>query len=1022
MKRPVFRFVFEAVTAVVVLSVCGIFALMIRLDKGPLPLGGSLPEIGEFVSDFVPGLNFEIQSAVLSRGKGRMALEIDLQHVMIFNNEKKAIGDLKAMRLGYSWRNVLGLSVVPRVLTLESPTVHVTRFEDGHIGFNLQSEEARKKERSDIPELAHLMSRMNTALREIHVEDAWIKFIDQKEGLEATLTSGKIALFREGTKINGLLAASVSAGDFKQDIEGEIHYDPYRDVTEFSAELRDIPMDRVIALFPELPDELHVNMNLNLAATALIDAQMQPVGVDMRISGEKGTVQYPPYFPKEIPMERLVGVARYNPIDGILNIDEISFNLFGSATASLTAKRRPLAEEGSVGSKIELVGLLNDFPVDQLGFAWPAAFATDAQEWVTKKITGGIVPQAAIALEGTLNAEDKFTVTSLNGKLNYKDLTVNYLPPMPPVKNVSGVAQYDTDNFNLQVTSGDLIDTKVNSADVKISGLSRHDQHIEIDLDLDGPIKDAITTISSEPLQFPQEMGLTPSQFSGNAKTKLWLKFPLRHDLSVDMVEMKTDAIVDGLVLKNVVKNVMVSGSQLSLTADPTRMTVMGKANIDGGAVDLAWTEFFGTGDTKTTLDVNGTIMPAVLKNLNLPMDDYFTGSAQADMKLTRDRQSNLKIVVAADLEKSGLSIAELNANKTPGSAGNLSMDIAADAAGAATLENINASWSGFEIKDGMVRWNKNGDLEAAAIKGFKGGRMAADITAIPTPNGKGVTLNVTGDTLDFSNYWTKQKKPQVRGAPAKTHPMNIRLKGKTVYLDPETPFKNLNASLDFVGDDLVRGDVSGNVDGGTLSMKQTVGAKGVRNLSVSMKNAGAVLRALDMTDTVRGGNFTMNGRSSEKNPKVISGRALMTNFSMVKAPVLARLVSAVSPVGLIELLENKGLFFGKMEANVILESPQSIRIKDGKMAGTSLGLSFSGRVYRDTGTVNLKGNVVPIEGLNKAVGKIPLIGQILTGLKGEGMIAFAYKIKGKMDNPDVTVNPLSVFTPGILRSIFFDN
>ena len=51
--------------------------------------------------------------------------------------------------------------------------------------------------------------------------------------------------------------------------------------------------------------------------------------------------------------------------------------------------------------------------------------------------------------------------------------------------------------------------------------------------------------------------------------------------------------------------------------------------------------------------------------------------------------------------------------------------------------------------------------------------------------------------------------------------------------------------------------------------------------------------------------------------------------------------------------------------------------------------------------------------------GKIPLIGEILVGGKGEGIFAVNYKIEGPRDNPSVSVNPLSALTPGFLRKFF---
>ena len=37
----------------------------------------------------------------------------------------------------------------------------------------------------------------------------------------------------------------------------------------------------------------------------------------------------------------------------------------------------------------------------------------------------------------------------------------------------------------------------------------------------------------------------------------------------------------------------------------------------------------------------------------------------------------------------------------------------------------------------------------------------------------------------------------------------------------------------------------------------------------------------------------------------------------------------------------------------------------------------------------------------------------------GEGLFGFTYRLTGKADNPQVSVNPLSILTPGMFREIF---
>ena len=74
-----------------------------------------------------------------------------------------------------------------------------------------------------------------------------------------------------------------------------------------------------------------------------------------------------------------------------------------------------------------------------------------------------------------------------------------------------------------------------------------------------------------------------------------------------------------------------------------------------------------------------------------------------------------------------------------------------------------------------------------------------------------------------------------------------------------------------------------------------------------------------------------------------------------------------------------------------------------------------------DEGTrvIGLSGTMVPAYGINSMLGAVPILGDILASRKGEGVFGVTYAMKGPLDDPTLTVNPLSVLTPGILRRIF---
>jgi hypothetical protein len=68
---------------------------------------------------------------------------------------------------------------------------------------------------------------------------------------------------------------------------------------------------------------------------------------------------------------------------------------------------------------------------------------------------------------------------------------------------------------------------------------------------------------------------------------------------------------------------------------------------------------------------------------------------------------------------------------------------------------------------------------------------------------------------------------------------------------------------------------------------------------------------------------------------------------------------------------------------------------------------------------MNIDGVLVPSYGLNSFLGNLPILGDLITSRKGEGIFGITYTAQGPADNPRVMVNPLSAVMPGILRRIF---
>ena len=135
--------------------------------------------------------------------------------------------------------------------------------------------------------------------------------------------------------------------------------------------------------------------------------------------------------------------------------------------------------------------------------------------------------------------------------------------------------------------------------------------------------------------------------------------------------------------------------------------------------------------------------------------------------------------------------------------------------------------------------------------------------------------------------------------------------------------------------------------------------------------------------------------------------------------PVLARILTIATLTGVFDLLSGDGLPLSRLVVPFTKRGEQ-LEIKDARAFGPAIGFTFKGHIDQQAETADLDGTLVPAYALNSIFGKIPILGDLLVGGEEDGgVFAMNYKLSGPLDDPVVTVNPLSVLAPGFLRGLF---
>jgi hypothetical protein len=97
----------------------------------------------------------------------------------------------------------------------------------------------------------------------------------------------------------------------------------------------------------------------------------------------------------------------------------------------------------------------------------------------------------------------------------------------------------------------------------------------------------------------------------------------------------------------------------------------------------------------------------------------------------------------------------------------------------------------------------------------------------------------------------------------------------------------------------------------------------------------------------------------------------------------------------------------------------ETLQFDDAFLRASSLALRASGTMELAAGQLDISGSLAPLAGLNRFIGSIPVLGSFLQGSREAGAFALNFTVEGPREDPRVTVNPLSVVTPGFLQDLF---
>ncbi|HWX49719.1 MAG TPA: DUF3971 domain-containing protein [Roseomonas sp.] len=1018
--------------------------LLWRLGQGPLHLpmlADALVRSG-IASSLAPGLEIgDVALAWAGYWEGhRSPLELRISGLQLRDDRGAIRQELPdaVVTLSAGW--LLRGEVAPITVVVDRPSIVLERDPDGAVSLAMgRRASAAAPDESGGEVLQRLLGREAEQgpwglLRQIDITDGRLTVLDRQLGLTWQLEGVSLALRRKakggGVQAEGRAGLQLpgQGGTLPVRLSGSV--DAKGPVLEGALSLPALEPARLATLLPALAPLALFDGSLTLDLSARFDGHAPDAvpQLGLRVTSGAGSVMA---GGQRLPFASLALEARGTP--NALQLDRLRLALAPVQRPSGTSPPAPVLEAtGRAALRDDRWRAALDIGLDQLSAAdlgayWPPAASRNARKWVVENVTAGTFRDGRFSLEAE-SAEDLsgLRVTMLKGALHLEHGVVHWLRPIAPLEEAEADAQFGLKEIVIRVASARQSGTTLTSpgATIRFHALDTRDEQAEIDARLRGPVPQVVTLIQHPRLKLFEKRPLGLKDPRGQMEGRLHLAFPLLEDIPSEALQVNVQAQLTQLHLADVVMGKTLDRGTATLTVDNSRLRVTGDAQLAGIPTQLAVEMDFRPGPPAQVVQrVRAEARPDASRigDFGLDLDGFVEGPVGVQVMMEERRDGEMKVRIAGDLKDSRMTLSPLGWQKAPGAVAAAQADLRVSGDALRAVDSFRVEAPGL-LARGRVSFGPQSRLDRVDVPEARvfAGRFAMEARP-PVQSGGPWRFRLTGPALDLGPFLAEPDPPPQSGAAAEDGaPVTLEARFDRVLLGEG---RSLSAVQGRAGVDrrgVLREARFSGLAGPAGGFDVTIVPKGQgRDLNLNAADAGALLQAFDVLRQVQGGKLTVNGHWANNAPgTALVGTAEMSDFTVQEAAGIGKLLQALTVYGVLDAVRGPGLSFSQLVAPFTL-TPQALSLKEVRAFSSSLGVTAKGSILRREGTLDLEGTIVPAYVLNSLLGQIPLLGRLFSPERGGGLFAATWQMRGSVQDPTVSVNPLAALTPGFLRGLF---
>ncbi|SHG08563.1 AsmA-like C-terminal region [Kaistia soli DSM 19436] len=686
-----------------------------------------------------------------------------------------------------------------------------------------------------------------------------------------------------------------------------------------------------------------------------------------------------------------------------------------------------LGLEGATPS-MALSASFTPMSISALKQIWPPTLAGPARKWVLEHVIGGRIASGhfeAAVPGGVLWTGERVTMPENYMRLDARleDVSFTTVGTIPAITNVSGNAVVAGSTFGIDIDKGTITAPSGKSVDITagifaVPNTAVANAESRIETQFEGDVGAIAEIANSEPMRAMSRNGINPANLSGDGRGSLSITMPLKPGLLPSDIKWSATLDTTNFASTAPIEDRIIKGGAFAMTASADAFSINGKATINGvpATIDLTQPLRTGDGDSEAARRSVQLVLDAdARKRLGIGLDNMLGGTVGASITDLGDGRKGQHYEF--DLKQARLMLQALGWTKGIGVPAKLVFDMVPRPDGGFLVDNMVATGDGFGFRGKAVLDAKYG-LVSADIDRFAL-RKGDQISVALVRKGDGYQITARGASFDARGL-IAQLKSNTPSPDDSAASLSVDAKIDSITGFGQVTLSNSAILVSTNNGAVGKASLKGSLPGGGVAMVYKDSGSSGASLDLQSADAGNLFSFVDLYRRISGGKLRLSGeRSGAKGP--FSGVFDVASFAIVDEASMRKLVSASTGTG--EAAQPSGLDpdhvpFDRMRLDYTKRG-SLIVIEDAVLRGATVGATLNGTIDLAKQVISVAGTYLPAYAVNNLFGRLPLIGLALGGGSQGGLFGVTFKVEGPISGPSLTVNPLSMITPGIFRKIF---